>query len=122
MGQCGCGEGYDYRLKAPRGWYLIKIYPGCTECETPAGVHIDHETERHGFAENLGDYPITDGCGQGLAVVSAESVKAALVAEIGGARLDDITVGELVEFDDLHENVFRRAVDGAMRPKTGDQS
>lgn len=114
MGACGCGEGYDFRLKAPRGWYLINVYPGCDYCDTPAGVHIDFET-RADFSSALPDYPIDkDGLGAGLAIVSADSVKSALLAELTGAVVDGEAVDDLCEFDDLHKRVFAHAVRGAL--------
>lgn len=42
MCQCGCSEGGpDYRFHGPEGfWYGIRVYTGCQECSTPAGVDI----------------------------------------------------------------------------------
>lgn len=44
MGECGCSmQGGDFRLAAPDGgWYVVSRYPGCDECDAPAGVDIWH--------------------------------------------------------------------------------
>lgn len=44
MCECGCSSNATPygRLAAPyRQWYVLSIYPGCKNCDTPAGVSID---------------------------------------------------------------------------------
>ena len=41
MCECGCGNlGKFFKLPAPKGWYMLHVYPGCSECDAPAGVTV----------------------------------------------------------------------------------
>jgi hypothetical protein len=44
--ECGCGEfSPSYQFAGPDGLtYTLSIYPGCKDCETPAGVVINRMT------------------------------------------------------------------------------
>lgn len=118
MGQCGCGDGYDYRLKAPKGWYLIKLYQGCKDCDTPAGIHIDWEKKRD-FAADLPTYPLDRGddirLGRGLPIISASAIRDALKEHASEER--QYTAEELCDFDNLHWTVLLQAVGKTMHDK-----
>ncbi len=42
MGVCGCGDFQpSFKFKGPGdNWYVLQEYPGCSYCDTPAGVMI----------------------------------------------------------------------------------
>jgi hypothetical protein len=42
MGVCGCGDYQpEFKFKGPgENWYVLQLYPGCSHCDTPAGVII----------------------------------------------------------------------------------
>ena len=42
MGACGCGDyNPSFKFKGPgNNWYVLQHYPGCSYCDTPAGVII----------------------------------------------------------------------------------
>ncbi len=42
MGACGCGDFRgDVKFKGPDGtWYILKLYPSCIYCDTPAGITL----------------------------------------------------------------------------------
>ncbi len=41
MGECGCAMGNKtYKLKAPDGWYVFQMYPGCDYCDLGPGMRI----------------------------------------------------------------------------------
>lgn len=41
MGQCGCADGFgDYKMRGEKGWYVIQLYPGCNDCDTPLGIEL----------------------------------------------------------------------------------
>ena len=44
MGGCGCGDGFgDWRFPArDGGWYTVRFYHACDECETPYGLLFEH--------------------------------------------------------------------------------
>ncbi len=50
MGECGCIScGQHFKLKAPKGWYIIRLVPGCDYCGVGSGVFIDHPEAVEGF-------------------------------------------------------------------------
>ena len=58
MGECGCmsNERPIYRLDGPNNLtYVVKIYPSCDYCDSPAGVvidlHTDEDLEMHGLKD-----------------------------------------------------------------------
>jgi hypothetical protein len=41
MGECGCTVGNKaYKLKAPDGWYVFQMDPGCDYCDVGPGIRI----------------------------------------------------------------------------------
>lgn len=43
MGECGCGSVSEcFKLKAPDGWYIIELMPGCSYCCISPGLLIHH--------------------------------------------------------------------------------
>ena len=42
MCECGCGDGIPvFKFKGPnKSIYVMRIYPGCVDCETPVGAII----------------------------------------------------------------------------------
>ena len=61
MCECGCSTGNPmFRLKAPEGWYVIQLLPGCDYCHVGPGVEILHPgvTECIPEFEELPDLPV----------------------------------------------------------------
>lgn len=43
MGECGCMScGQHFKLKAPDGWYVVQLLPGCDYCGVGPGLQIYH--------------------------------------------------------------------------------
>lgn len=42
MGECGCGDFVgDFKFPGPgKDIYVLDVYPGCRDCDTPAGIVI----------------------------------------------------------------------------------
>jgi len=67
MGQCGCYEGNQaYRIKAPNGWYVIELLPGCNYCDHGPGLSICHpEAMDHLEGGDILCLPELPWCGPG---------------------------------------------------------
>lgn len=59
MCECGCSDfNAKYKLKGPDGsWYSISIYPGCKDCDTPAGVQIGRHSPESAEAWGVTEVP-----------------------------------------------------------------
>lgn len=43
MGECGCGIGNKcFKLRAPKGWYIIELLSGCDYCCVSPGICVHH--------------------------------------------------------------------------------
>lgn len=43
MCECGCTSGNQvFKLKAPKGWYIIEFLRGCDYCSVGPGIQIHH--------------------------------------------------------------------------------
>lgn len=86
MGACGCGDfSGDLVFPAPDGdVYVLDVYPGCADCDAPAGVVLHRftreEAERWGVA---GRKPLEIGQdGTGIPVMDASVLRRFLVKEV----------------------------------------
>lgn len=121
MGACGCSEGVgDVRFPGPDGSiYTARVYPGCRDCETPAGVDIQRFDPSLGpmFEEafELPEADFGDATGYGiigLPVLHPAKLEEALrVAASGAAEEGEASAADLVDFvEDATEEAFRAAV------------
>ena len=55
MCECGCIMGNTaYKLKAPTGWYIIEMQPGCDGCSIGPGIKVLHpETASFYYDEDM---------------------------------------------------------------------
>lgn len=59
MGQCGCGDmNPQWQLQGPgTTTYVIEIYAGCPDCETPAGIAVHRMSPSDMDAWDLHELP-----------------------------------------------------------------
>ena len=62
MGQCGCGDGFGhYKLRGEGGWYVIGLYPGCQDCNTPMAVQVFFYPDGDRLLDCIADIPDATG-------------------------------------------------------------
>jgi len=107
MGECGCTSGNRlYRLKAPKGYYILQMNPGCDYCDVGPSIFIYTPEEAASFLmdeiDHLPDLPFNFRC----AVIKAgpdraELMKAATETMVGAetedGKIDDILAEILAE-------------------------
>lgn len=65
MGACGCGEANEaYKLKAPKGWYVIELIYGCEGCSHGPGILIHHPEAAAYFEDEIDHIPELPVCGK----------------------------------------------------------
>lgn len=59
MGECGCVScGKTYKLKAPGGWYVFQMLPGCDYCGVGPTIHVSMpQTSEFYYGEELDNIP-----------------------------------------------------------------
>lgn len=121
MGECGCAAGSRcYRLKAPQGYYVLQMNPGCSYCDAAPSIHLMlPETAKLYHNEELkhmDDLPTTgDGaeavaviiCGITKSVAEEAATQVMVGAETEGGKIDDVLAAILGE--DLWEHSLRQS-------------
>ena len=109
MGACGCGDfSGDITFPAPDGEvYVLDVYPGCEDCETPAGVVLyrftPDEAKRWGLE---GAKPLKIGEeGTGIPVLDPDPLREMMTKEAASGVSE--LVAEIVA--DGLRNHFREA-------------
>ena len=96
MGECGCTSGNQYfKLKAPKGWYVIEFLHGCYYCSSGPGVAI-HHPEAVKYLDDVEYLPVLPTIGSGEHAITMikcglnpdEAEKAAIKCFVG-AGTDD---------------------------------
>jgi len=120
MGSCGCAEvNGDFKLAGPDGTvYVLSVYSGCSECQSPAGVFIDRvevKEDEHGESycdsgfelDALPELSLGDGGLRGIPIVDPDILKNKIVEQLD---LDDLglLVEECVSNDDYD---FKDSID-----------
>ncbi len=97
MGECGCTSGNQcFKLKAPDGWYIIELCPGCHYCDGGPGLNIYHpgavQYLEYGDIEQMPDLPVIGEGEHKIAMIKCgmdpdETTKAAIKC-FSGWRLE----------------------------------
>ena len=132
MCECGCGAfGGGFRFPGPDGIvYLLELYPGCGDCDTPAGVIIHRYQDTEEQREWFGDQPempfidfqgnppnaLTGSSEFAQPIVNAGAVVKALAKSHGDMLVRDgkeeYLLGELIEAD---PDTWRDVIDAHVR-------
>lgn len=117
MGECGCSSvNYVGKVIDKKGdAWLFGVYPGCRECDCPAGVQI-HKIAKSDFhlwdVKQIPNLKAFDGVGF-IEVVSAEACKKQIHKVVNGYHsnsldLDEIDAETIADeaFRDMREAVF----------------
>jgi len=123
MCECGCSSFHpQFKMPGPDGkWYLLMVYPGCKNCDSPVGVDIqligprvakrdwEIDVDAVPYLPLHGKQP---ACGS-LAVLHPSILRrkftAALVGlEVDGGKVDE--VGASVAMDEAFDEHFEDAV------------
>lgn len=120
MCECGCSSFHpQFKMPGPDGkWYLLMVYPGCKNCESPVGVDIQLMGSRVAKRDwdidvrRVPNLPFHDG-NAALAVLHPSILRrkftASLVGlEVDGDRVDE--VGASVAMDEAFDEHFEDAV------------
>lgn len=125
MGACGCGD-YHGGLKfpGPRGVvYTIEIYPGCSDCDAPAGVTLHRfvgkeDVEWHDHDEPVPFYNYTGNVTEkesgtySFPLLYPNAVRKQLYKLLEGASIK--TDGDEFSFKDYVEDGCRDEFDDAL--------
>ncbi len=65
MCECGCISGNQvFKLKAPKGWYVIELLPGCDYCSHGPGIKISYP-EANKDMDDLRHFAVLPALGDG---------------------------------------------------------
>lgn len=123
MGECGCTMGNKtYKLKAPNGWYVFSMDPGCDYCGVGPGVRISMpETSKMYFDHDseLEEIPILPTVGFGNEAtamiacgMSKEQMANAAVKLMTGCEVEEGVIDEYLAIE-LGNDLWDEAVDRA---------
>lgn len=96
MCECGCTSGNQvFKLKAPRGWYVIELLRGCHYCSSGPGLQIYH-SEAVKYLDDVEHFSVLPTIGKGEHCISMikcglnpdETEKAAIKCFVG-TQVDD---------------------------------
>lgn len=126
MCECGCSSGNRaFKLKAPDGWYIVELMPGCDYCDVSPGIQIRHpesiEPMDFGFdtVEAMEEIPDLPTIGKGeycismikCGIDSGEAEKVA-IKTMAGTEVDNGIIDEVLA-EILGEDFWKEALTGA---------
>ncbi len=105
MCECGCTSGNQcFRLKAPKGWYVVELMRGCDYCSTAPEIQI-HHPEAVKFLDDVKHLAVLPTIGEGERATTMikcglnqdEAEKAAIKCFVGTQVDDDECQNGLID-------------------------
>ena len=102
MGTCGCISGNPiFKLKAPKGWYIIELLSGCDYCSHGPGIQISHPEAAKYFVDEIKEISELPIIGKGEHCVTVikcgldpDEAKNAAAQCFVGSEIDDNGIDE----------------------------
>ncbi len=122
MGECGCTTGnVVYKLKAPNGWYIFSLDPGCDYCGVGPGIRIYMEEASKLYyddeLEHIPDLPIVGSGKEAIAVIrcglNPDEAKTAAIKYFTGTPMVCNDALDKIDAEYLGEDFWQEALSGA---------
>jgi len=103
MCECGCTSGNKlFKMKAPTGWYVMQLQPGCENCCSGACIWIFHPEAQEFVVDRIEDIPDLPVIGEGEHCISM--IKCGL--DPNEAQSEGMKCFSEIELDNLNIDQF----------------